>query len=154
MSVTVPVFLSLSLCLWMCFPVSEYIFIHLILGVYVRLLIRVSVSSFVWLFIFVFGYIVTDCTYIVTSLILRFCLSLSLSVSLSFSVSGYIIDNLHVCEQARLGRSVCNSSLVNLCIIINSACIDSYLYLPLWLWRSVTVSGCVITDYMCIYVSW
>ena len=60
------------------------------------------------------------------------------------------MDNLHVCEQAGSGRSVCNSSLENLCIIINSACIAFYFYLPLRLWRSVPVSGCVITDCMCI----
>ena len=73
---------SLSFCLWMCIPVSEYIFIHLILGVYVRLLIRVSVSPFLWLFVVVVGYIVTDCTYIGTSVILCFCLSLFSSVFL------------------------------------------------------------------------
>ena len=120
----------------------------------IRLLIRVSVSLFLWLFRFVFGYIVTECTYIGTSLISRYCLSFPLA----FSVSGYIIDNLHVCEQARSGRSVCNSALEHLCIIINSACkrtsIDSYFYLSLWLWMSVPVSGYVITDCMCIYVSW
>ena len=102
------------------------------------------------LFIFVVGYIGTDCTYIGMSLILRFYLSFPLC----FWVSGYIIDNLRVCEQARSGYSVCNSSLENLCVITNSACIDSHFYLPLWLWRSVPVSGCVITDCMCVYVSW
>ena len=124
-------------------------------GVYVRLLIRVSVSLFMWLFIFVFGYIVTDCTYIGTSLIPRFCISL---FPLSFSVSGHIIDNLHVFEQARSGRSMCNSALENLCIIINCAwirtSIDSYFFLSLWLWMSVPVSGYVMTRCMCICVSW
>ena len=124
-------------------------------GVYVRLLIRVTVSRFLWLFIFVFGYIVTDCTYIGTSLIPRFCISL---FPLSFSVSGHIIDNLHVFEQARSGRSMCNSALENLCIIINCAwirtSIDSYFFLSLWLWMSVPVSGYVMTRCMCICVSW
>ena len=73
-------------------------------------------------------------------------------------MSGYIIDNWHVCEQARLCRSVCNSALENVCIIINSAyirtSIDSYFYLSLWLWMSVPVSGYVITDCMCINISW
>ena len=35
-----------------------------------------------------------------------------------FSVSGCIIGNLHVCEQARSARSVCNNALENLCVII------------------------------------
>ena len=69
-----------------------------------------------------FGYIVTDCTYIGTSLIPRFCVFL---FPLSFSVSGYIVDNVRVCEQARSGRSVYNSALENVCIIFNSACIPT-----------------------------
>ena len=145
--------ISLSLfmfeCVFQCLNILSFI-----VGVYVRLLICVTVSLFLWLFIFVFGNIVTDCTYIGTSLIPRFCLSFPLS----FSVSGYIIDNFHVCEQARSCRSVYSCALENLCIIINSACIrtstDSYFYLSLWLWMFVPVSGYVITDCMCIYVSW
>ena len=47
------------------------------------------VSLFVWLFIFVFGYIVTDCTNIGTFQILRFCLSLFPSDFLSVRVYYY-----------------------------------------------------------------
>ena len=101
------------------------------------------------------GYIVTDCTYIGTSLIRVF---VYLSILLSFSVSGYIIGILHACEQMRTCRSVCNSALENLCIILNSACIrtsiDSYFNLSLWLCMSVPVSEYVMTDCMCIYVCW
>ena len=143
--------LSLCFCLWMCIPVSEDI-IH---SWCICTSLNLCLSLFLWLFIFVFGYIVTDCTYIGASLIPRFCLSLFL---LSFSVSGYIIDNVHVFEQARSGRSMCNRALENVCIIINSACIrtsnDSYFFLSLWLWMSVPVSGYVMTHCMCIYVSW
>ena len=82
---------------------------------------------------------------------------LSLLSSVFLSVRVYY-HNLYVCEQARSGRSVCNRTLENVCIIINSACIrtsiHSYFYLSLSLWTSVPVSGYVITDCMCIYVSW
>ena len=150
MSVTVPVFLSLSFCLCVFQCPNIFSLTSFLMYMYM------SWSVFLSLLLF-------DCLYLwsaILSLIVRiyvrllFCIFVYLSFPLSFSVSGYIIDNLHVCEQARLGHSACYSSLENLCIIINSACIDSYFYFLLWLWRSVTVSGCVITDYMCIYVSW
>ena len=113
-------------------------------------------SVFNWLFISMFGYTVTDCTYIGTSLIPLFCLSLFPSV---FLCPGYIIGNLHVCEQARSGRSVCNRALENVCIIIlNSAYIPtslhSYLCLSVSLWMSVPESGYIIIHCMCIYVAW
>ena len=76
-------FFSLSLfifeCLYQCPNVLSFI-----LGVYVRSLIRVSLSfSFI---MSVFGYIVTDCTYIGISLIPRFCLPLCTYVFLSVRV--------------------------------------------------------------------
>ena len=75
--------------------------------------------------------IVTDCTGIGTYLDPR--LSLSLCFFLSVSVSEYIISNLHVCEQARSGRSVGNNALERLCNIINSACIRTSLYFSFFL---------------------
>ena len=134
-------FFCLSFCLWMCIPFTWFlVYMYVTWSVFLSLLF-------------------CDCLYLwsaILSLIVRiyicllFCVFVYLSFPLCFWVSGYMTDNLRVCEQARSGRSVCNSSLENLCIIINSACIDSYFYLPLWLWRSVPVSGCVNIDCMCI----
>ena len=127
MYVTVPVFLSLFIfeCVFQCPNILSFI-----LGVYVRLMIRVSVS------------LLCNCSYLssaILSLIVRievrllFRVFVHLSFPLSFWVSGFTIDNLHVCEQARSSRSVCSSALENVCIIINSACtsIDSYYDLSL-----------------------
>ena len=93
------------------------------------------------------------------SMFLSICLTNSACICTSlYPCFSYRIGNLHVCEQARSGVSVCNSALEYLCNIINSACIrtsiDSYFCLPLWLWMSVPVSGYVMTDCMCIYVCW
>jgi len=75
---------SLTFCLWMCIPVSEYINIH-------SWCVCTSLDPFFCLyfsmiFMSVFGYIVTDSTYIGISLIPRFCLSLYTSVFLSVRV--------------------------------------------------------------------
>ena len=109
-------------------------------------------SVYSWLFISVLGYIVTDCTYIGTSLIPRFCLSLSLCI---FQCPGI----LHVCKQARSARSVSNSALEKVCmIILNSVYIPtslhSYFYLSLSIWVSVPVSRYIMIHCMCIYVAW
>ena len=87
----------------MCFPVSAILL--LIVGVYVRLLIRffsslsLSLSLFLSLSLSEGFYsakiIETDCTCIRTSLDPPLALSLSVFVS----ASGYIIGNLHVYEQ-------------------------------------------------------
>ena len=103
---------SLTFCLWMCIPVSEYIIIY-------SCCVCMSHDpcfclSFSMIFMSVFGYIVTDSTYIGISLIPRFCLSLYTS----FSMSGYIIGNFHVCEQAHWARSVSNRALQNVCMSI------------------------------------
>ena len=76
----------------------------------------------------------------ILSLIVRvrllFSVLVYLSIPLSLSLSGYIIGNLHVCEQASSARSVCSSAVENICIIINSASIrtflDSYFCLSLF----------------------
>ena len=143
-----------------------------------------SLSLFLYLNVYFSVYIIIHCWYICTSLDPCYCLSFSVIVyicvrlychwlyvyryisyfaflsvfpSVFLSVRVYY-HNLHVCKKARSCRSVYSSALENLCIIINSACIrtstDSYFYLSLWLWMSVPVSGYVITDCMCIYVSW
>ena len=88
------VFLSLfvSECVYQCPAILSFI-----LGVYVRLLIRVSHSLFLWMFPSVLGYIVIDCT----------CIGRSLDPCFSHSLSlfGYIIGNLHECEEALWSRS-------------------------------------------------
>ena len=71
---------SLSLFFFECLYQSPNVLLF-ILGVYVRILIRVSLSLFLWLFMSVFGYIVTDCTYVGISLIPLFCLSQYLCIS-------------------------------------------------------------------------
>ena len=152
MYVTFPMFLSF--CLWMCIPVSDYIIIHswcictsldscffLAFSLIVYICIRLYCH---WLYVY---------RYISYSTI---CLSLFPSLS---QCPGYIIGNLHACDQTRSVRSVCNSTLENLCIIsLNSAYIPTSLYLyfclSLWLWMSVPVSGYVMTRSMWIYVSW
>ena len=87
----------------------------------------VSWSVFLSLFLY-------DCLCLcsaILSLIVRirllFRVFVYLSIPLSLSLSGYIIGNLHVCEQASSTRSVCSSAVENICIIINSASIRTFL---------------------------
>ena len=101
---------SLPLCLWMCVAVSGILF--LIVG----LLIRVSHSLFLWMFLFFFGYIVTNCTSIGTFLDPR----TSRSFFLFVSVFGYIIGNLHVCEQVQLTQCVIALWNLFICFILRA----------------------------------
>ena len=124
---------SLTFCLWMCIPVSENIIIHswcictsldpcfclFFSSIFVYVCVRLYRD---WLYVYRY---VSYSAYFVC-----------LSIPLSLSVSGYIIGNLHVCQQATSARSVCSSAAENICIIINSACIrtslDSYFSLSLF----------------------
>ena len=67
-----------------------------------------------------------------------FSYSAFLSVFLSLCLCqcpGYIIGNLHVCEQARSARSVCNRALETVCnSIVNSAYIPTSLRSYFWLY--------------------
>ena len=89
----------LTFCHWMCIPVSEYI---IILDVYVRLLIRVSVSLFCMI-VYVCVRLYRHWLYVYRYV----SYSAYVSIPLSLSVSGYIIGNLYVCEQTSSARSVC-----------------------------------------------
>ena len=106
-------YFSLIFCLWMCIPVSEYIIIQSwCISMSFDPCFSHSFSMIVYVCIRLY-FKVTDSTYIGTSLIPRFC---RFSLYLSFSVPWYSIGNMHVCEQARSARSVCNNALENVCL--------------------------------------
>ena len=69
-------------------------------------------------------------------------------------MSGYIIGNLHACEQASSVRSMCSSAVENICIIINSACIRTSLdlYFCLSLSLALNVRSSVRICYDSLYV--
>ena len=147
--------------LYPCFSLSLYLNVYSSVRIYYHsFLVYMYVSSFR-----VSVSLLCNCSYLSSAILslivqievrLLFRVFVHLSFPLSFWVSGYIIDNLHVCDQARSNRSVCSSALENLCIIINSTCtsIDSDYDLSLWLWMSIPLSGYIVTDCMCIYVFW
>ena len=128
----------LSHSVWMCLPVSGYTTTHC------RCICTSLDPSFYLCFSEDFYYCsaincLTDCTCI--------CTSLDPPFSLTLSASGYIIDNLHVYEQARSAHSPCNCAID---LSLHFACIrtslDSYfsLSLCLWVWMCVAVSGYII----------
>ena len=87
--------LILSECVYQCSAI-----LSLIVGVYVRLLIRVSLCFSEGFYSAII--IETDCTCIGTSP------DPPLSLSLFVSASGYIIGNLHIYEQVWSVHSACN----------------------------------------------
>ena len=155
MYVTLPLFLSF--CLWMCIAVSNYIIIHS------WCICRSLDSCFSLAFSLIF-YICVQlyCHWLYVYRYVSYSAFLSISHSLCLSqCPGYIISNLHGCEQARSAQSVCNIALKTVCIIFNilnfgyiPTSLHSYFCLYLWLWMSVPVSGYVMIHCMCIYVAW
>ena len=96
----------LSHFVWMCLPVSGYTITYC--GcIYVRLLIRVSLSVFLWRILLLFSYNFCDWFYVYRYISLSPHV-LSLTFSLFVSASGYIIGNLHVYRSA---HSMCNCAI-------------------------------------------
>ena len=60
---------------------------------------------------------------------------LFLSFCLSISVSGYIIDNLRVCEQAESDRPVCNNGIQNSFLIVR-ICVRLLIRISFFLFRA------------------
>ena len=122
MYVTFPVFLSHLFffeCLYQCPNVLSFI-----LGVYVRILIRVSLTLFLWLFMSVFGYIVTDCTYIGISLIPRFCLSLCTCLSQCPGVLSVI--SMYVNKRVQLAHCVTALQKIYMIYDYYNSCVYMY----------------------------
>ena len=144
--VYVPVFLSLTFCLWMCIPVSEYIIIQS----------WCISTSFDPCFYHSFSMIVYVCIrlychwqYVYRYVSYSAFSSISLYLCLSQCPGIASVICMYVNKRIQLGQCVRTLSKMCVCItiIINTACIrtslDSYLCLSLWLWMSAPVSGYV-----------
>ena len=150
LSVCLSVCLSLSLSLSFALILSEWVYqcpaiLSLIVGVYVRLLIRVSLCLFPWRFLLLFGYIFCIsvglyCHWLYVYMYVSWSVLLSLSVSMPQWVLGYIVTGC-MCTgtslDPRFSLSFSLSVSVSGYIIGKSACIrtslDSYFFVSLCL---------------------
>ena len=147
LSLSLSFFLILSECVYQCPSI-----LSLIVGVDVRLLIRVFFSLFPWRFLLLFGYIFCDWLYVYryvswnSFLYLSLSPSPSLSFSLSVSVSRYIIGNfIYMNKRVQLTQRVIAllKMFFNFCVYTH---VSWFIFLSLSLSLNVCNSVCLYYD--------
>ena len=144
---------SLSLCVWMCIPVSDYIIIHSwCICTYLDPCFSLSFSVIVYICVRLYCHWLYVYRYVSYSTFL----SISLSLCLSQCQGILLIKCMYVSKCIQVAQCVIALWKMYVLLFILRVYVRLLIRisLSLWLWMSVPVSGSVITDYMCIYVSW